>query len=57
MADREGDPWAFSWQGKAGGSELFIGGVTPPIFLKLQKRWSKGGYKKNGHGLFCDIFY
>ena len=40
MTDREVDPWVFSGKGKLGGSDVFIegqGGVTSPIFLKLQE--------------------
>ena len=44
MVDREVDPWALSRKGKLGGSEVFFGGVTPPICLKLQESRSKGGH-------------
>ena len=62
MADREGDPWAFSRKGKLGGSEVFIGGRGEchsanifEIARKLVKR--RPCCKENGHGLFYDLFY
>ena len=33
------------------------GGITPPIFLKVQESWSKSrpGCKRVGHSAFCDL--
>ena len=47
VADCEVDPWVCSRRGKPGSSDVFIGrrgGITPPIFLKLQESWSKVGH-------------
>ena len=61
IADRGGDPWAFSRKGKLGGSEVFIGGHggrhssnISKIARKLVKR--RPCWKRNGHGLFYDLF-
>ena len=42
MADREGDPWAFSRKGKLGGSEVFIGeGASTPNISEVARELIK----------------
>ena len=62
MVDRRDNPWAFSRRGKLGGSEVFIGGHGErhsPNFSKVKRKLVKRRpcCKRNGHGLFCDLFY